>query len=332
MTSLMFFTDETGSNNQKSLAVRDNMYTYLQEIGKVPLLTHEQEIILAKQVKQMMQLLNAKKELAVQLKREPILQEWADYLNISMLNLQQQLNQGQRAKQKMIAANLRLVVSIAKKYQQRNLEFLDLIQEGNLALERGIEKFDPERGYKLSTYAYWWIRQGITRAIAQQSRTIRLPIHVFERLNKIKRVQRELSQKLGRVPTTDEIATALSLTPKEVRDCLQLSRKTMSLETRIGLHQDSELQDILEDTGLSPESYIVEESLQQDLQKLLAKLSPQQREVLTLRFGLEDGHELSLSQIGQRMGVSRERIRQIEQQALKVLRQNKEEISIYLAS
>nr|WP_277926189.1 MULTISPECIES: RpoD/SigA family RNA polymerase sigma factor [Nostoc] len=328
----MFFTDETGSNNQKSLAVRDNMYTYLQEIGKVPLLTHEQEIILAKQVKQMMQLLNAKKELAVQLKREPILQEWADYLNISMLNLQQQLNQGQRAKQKMIAANLRLVVSIAKKYQQRNLEFLDLIQEGNLALERGIEKFDPERGYKLSTYAYWWIRQGITRAIAQQSRTIRLPIHVFERLNKIKRVQRELSQKLGRVPTTDEIATALSLTPKEVRDCLQLSRKTMSLETRIGLHQDSELQDILEDTGLSPESYIVEESLQQDLQKLLAKLSPQQREVLTLRFGLEDGHELSLSQIGQRMGVSRERIRQIEQQALKVLRQNKEEISIYLAS
>ncbi|MBD2452040.1 RpoD/SigA family RNA polymerase sigma factor [Nostoc sp. FACHB-152] len=332
MTNLQSFTYEVDNASRKYLVDRDNMYSYLQEIGKVALLTHQQEIVLAQQVQQMMHLLNVKKELALQLKREPLLHEWADYLNLTIDTLQQQLNQGRRAKQKMIAANLRLVVSIAKKYQQRNMELLDLIQEGNLALERGIEKFDPERGYKLSTYAYWWIRQGITRAIAQQSRTIRLPIHVFEKLNKIKRVQRELSQKLGRVPTTDEIATALSLTHKEIRECLYFALKPMSLESRIGVQQDSELIDVLEDTGLTPESYIVQESLQQDLQKLLAKLTPQQREVLTLRFGLKDGNELSLSQIGQRIGVSRERIRQIEQQALKVLRQNKGDISIYIAS
>ncbi|MBD2503307.1 RpoD/SigA family RNA polymerase sigma factor [Anabaena azotica] len=330
--NIMSLPSETAVTNQQSLSVRDNMCNYLQKIGRVPLLTHEQEIILAQQVQQMIKLLNAQKKLAVQLGHEPTLQAWADYLHTSIATIQQQIHQGQQAKQKMIAANLRLVVSIAKRYQQRNMEFLDLIQEGNLALERGIEKFDPELGYKFSTYAYWWIRQGITRAIAQQSRTIRLPIHVFEKLSKIKRVQRELSQKLGRVPTTDEIATALSLKPQEVRECLHLARKPMSLETRIGPHQDSELQDILEDTGISPESYVVEESLQQDLQNLLKKLSPQQREVLTLRFGLNDGHELSLTAVGQLMGVSRERIRQIEQQALKILRQNKGEISMYLAS
>lgn len=332
MTNLMSFTSEAASTNKSSLILRDSMHHYLQQIGRVPLLTHEQEIILAQQVQQMMKLLASNQELAVQLQHEPTLKEWADYLNISTVTLQQQLHQGQRAKQKMIAANLRLVVSIAKKYQQRNMEFLDLIQEGNLALERGIDKFDPERGYKFSTYAYWWIRQGITRAISQQSRTIRLPIHVFEKLNKIKRVQRELSQKLGRVPTTDEVAIALSLTPGEVRECLHLTRNPMSLETRIGLHQDSELQDILEDTGISPESYVVEESLQQDLQRLLEKLSPQQREILTLRFGLIDGHELSLVQVGQRLGISRERVRQIEQQALKILRKNKGQMSMYLAS
>lgn len=332
MTNLMSLTSRNSASNKGSVNVRDNMQNYLKQIGRVPLLTPEQEIILAQQVQNLMKLLAAKEELAVQLKHEPTLQEWADYLNITTVTLQQQINQGQRAKQKMIAANLRLVVSIAKKYQQRSIEFLDLIQEGNLALERGIEKFDPERGYKFSTYAYWWIRQGVTRAISQQSRTIRLPIHIYEKLTKIKRTQRELSQKLGRVPTTDEIATALSLTPSEVRECLHLSRKPMSLETRIGLHQDSELQDILEDTGLSPESYVVEESLQQDLQNLLAKLSPQQQEVLNLRFGLKDGQELSLVQVGQRIGVSRERVRQIEQQALKILRKNKGAISMYLAS
>ncbi|BAY24033.1 RpoD family RNA polymerase sigma factor [Calothrix sp. NIES-2100] len=329
LTSL---TKETHKSQKASPQFTDNMRNYLQQIGRVPLLTNEEEIIYARQVQQMMNLLTAKKELAGQCEQEPMLQEWADYLNLSIDTLQQQLNLGKKAKEKMLAANLRLVVAIAKKYQQRNMELLDLIQEGNLALERGIEKFDPNLGYKFSTYAYWWIRQGITRAIAQKSRTIRLPIHVVEKLNKIKRVQRELSQKLGRTPTTNEIATALCLTPKEVREHLHLTRKPMSLEAKIGSEQESELQDVLEDSGLKPEDYVVEKSLQQDLQKLLEKLSPPQREVLILRFGLIDGHALSLAEVGQRLSLSRERVRQIEQKALKILRQNKEEISSYLAS
>ena len=318
--------------DKKPRATDDIVRSYLQEIGRVDLLTREQEVIFAEQVQQMMNLLAAKEELAVKLKHEPTLQEWADQVELSVEVVEQRLNLGHQAKQKMIQANLRLVVAVAKKYQHRNLEFMDLIQEGTLGLERGVDKFDPALGYKFSTYAYWWIRQGITRAIAQQGRTIRLPIHVFEKLNKIKRVQRELSQQLGRVPTTAEIANALSLTPSQVRECLFLARQPFSLEARVGEQQDTELQDILEDDGPSPEDYAVEESLHQDLQDLLAKLSPQQREILTLRFGLTDGYELSLAQIGDRMGISRERVRQIEQKALSLLRRQKEQVRSYLAS
>lgn len=186
--------------DKKPRVTDDIVRSYLQEIGRVDLLTREQEVIFAQQVQQMMNLLAAKEELAVKLNHEPTLQEWADQLESSVEVLKQQLSQGHQAKQKMIQANLRLVVAVAKKYQHRNLEFMDLIQEGTLGLERGVDKFDPALGYKFSTYAYWWIRQGITRAIAQQGRTIRLPIHVFEKLNKIKRVQRELSQQLGAFP------------------------------------------------------------------------------------------------------------------------------------
>ncbi|MGV0107911.1 RpoD/SigA family RNA polymerase sigma factor [Nostoc sp. DSM 114167] len=318
--------------DKKPRSTDDIVRSYLQDIGRVDLLTREQEVIFAQQVQQMMNLLAAKDELAVKLNHEPTLQEWADRVELTVEVLEQQLNLGHHAKQKMIQANLRLVVAVAKKYQHRNLEFMDLIQEGTLGLERGVDKFDPALGYKFSTYAYWWIRQGITRAIAQQGRTIRLPIHIFEKLNKIKRVQRELSQQLGRVPTTAEIATALSLTASQVRECLYLARQPFSLEARVGEQQDTELQDILEDDGPSPEDYAVEESLHQDLQDLLAKLSPQQREILTLRFGLTDGYELSLAQIGDRMGISRERVRQIEQKALSLLRRQKEQVRSYLAS
>jgi len=318
--------------DRKARTTDDIVRIYLQEIGRVDLLTREQEVIFAQQVQQMMNLLAAKEELAVKLNHQPTLQEWADKANLSVEELQHQLSQGQQAKQKMIQANLRLVVAVAKKYQHRNLEFMDLIQEGTLGLERGVDKFDPALGYKFSTYAYWWIRQGITRAIAQQGRTIRLPIHIFEKLNKIKRVQRELSQQLGRVPSTAEIAEALSLTPSQIRECLFLARQPFSLEARVGEQQDTELQDILQDDGLSPEDYAAEESLHQDLQNLLSKLSPQQREILTLRFGLTDGHELSLAQIGDRMGISRERVRQIEQKALSLLRRQKEQVRSYLAS
>lgn len=325
-------TANTTAKTTKPLFTADMVRTYLHEIGRVPLLTHEQEIVYGKQVQQMMALLEAKEALAAKLEREPSLAEWAAQVNLTEAELNQVMRVGQRAKQKMIEANLRLVVAIAKKYQKRNLEFLDLIQEGTLGLERGVEKFDPTRGYKFSTYAYWWIRQAITRAIAQQARTIRLPIHITEKLNKIKKVQRELTQELGRAPTPADIAKALELEPGQIREFLLMARQPVSLDLKVGDNQDTELQDLLEDDGASPETFTVQESLRQDIQNLLAELTPQQREVLVLRFGLEDGNELSLAKVGQRMNISRERVRQLERQALDHLRRRKVNVRGYLAS
>lgn len=316
----------------KSTFTADMVRTYLHEIGRVPMLTHEQEIVYGKQVQQMMALQDQKEALAKKLDHEPTDQELAAYNNMSEAELKSIMQRGHRAKQKMIEANLRLVVSIAKKYQKRNLEFLDLIQEGTMGLERGVEKFDPTRGYKFSTYAYWWIRQAITRAIAQQARTIRLPIHITEKLNKIKKVQRELSQKLGRAATAIEIAEALELEPAQIREFLTIARQPVSLDLRVGDNQDTELQDLLEDDGPSPENFMAQESLRQDLETLLADLTPQQREVISLRFGLEDGHELSLAKVGERMNISRERVRQLERQALDHLRRRKARVREYLAS
>ncbi|GAA6616093.1 RpoD/SigA family RNA polymerase sigma factor [Scytonema sp. NUACC26] len=310
----------------------DIVGAFLREIGRIPLLTYEQEINLSKQVQLWMTLQSVKKELAVQLQREPTLSEWAVSIKLSEEVLLERLSEGRQAKQKMIEANLRLVVAIAKKYQRQNLEFLDLVQEGTLGLERGVEKFDPTRGYKLSTYVYWWIRQGITRAIANKGRTIRLPSHMNERLNKIKRVQSELSQKLGRNATFTEIAIASDLQPNQIRDYLLSARQPISLDLPIGEEQNTEFHELLEYKGLSPEYYTAQESLRQDLHKLLSKLTPQQREILSLRFGLVDGQEFSLEQICRRMGISRERVRQIEKQALRRLQLQGDRVRSYLAS
>ncbi len=310
----------------------DMVRSYLHEIGRVPLLTHEQEIVYGKHVQKMMTLLTVKQELEKKLERQLSLKEWAKEVQMSEVELNRVIQRGQRSKGKMIEANLRLVVAIAKKYQKRNMEFLDLIQEGSLGLERGVEKFDPTRGYKFSTYAYWWIRQAITRAIAQQARTIRLPIHITEKLNKIKKTQRELSQKLGRSAEPKEIAQELGLETSQIREYLSIARQPISLDVRVGDNQDTELSELLEDEGVSPDSYATQQLLRQDLYNLMADLTPQQQEVISLRFGLEDGKELSLAKIGQRMSLSRERVRQLEHQALAQLRRRRSYVREYVAS
>ncbi|GCL41197.1 RNA polymerase sigma factor, RpoD/SigA family [Anabaena sp. FACHB-1250] len=325
-------TVKNHTENINAKFTADMVRTYLREIGRVPLLSREQEIVYGKQVQQMMVILEAKEALRKEIDHEPSLAEWAAHVNHSETELNHLMVQGRRAKQKMIEANLRLVVAIAKKYQKRNMEFLDLIQEGTLGLERGVEKFDPTRGYKFSTYAYWWIRQAITRAIAQQGRTIRLPIHITEKLNKIKKVQRELAQKLGRSPTPVEIAQELELEPAQIREYLNMARQPVSLDVRVGDNQDTELQEMLEDDGPSPEYYTTQEFLRQDLNNLLAELTLQQRQVVALRFGLEDGNEMSLAKVGERLNLSRERVRQLEHQALAHLRRRRANVKEYVAS
>ncbi len=325
-------TAKVDNKNKQPVFSADMVRTYLHEIGRVPLLNHEQEIVYGKQVQKMMLLLEKKEELEKKLGQKPNLKQWSKEVQLSEDELNRALQQGKRAKRKMIEANLRLVVAIAKKYQKRNMEFLDLIQEGSLGLERGVEKFDPTKGFKFSTYAYWWIRQAITRAIAQQARAIRLPIHITEKLNKIKRTQRELSQKLGRSATPSEIGQELDLEPSQIREYLSIARQPISLDVRVGDNQDTELSDLLEDEGISPDHYITQELMRQDLYKLLAELTPQQREVLSLRFGLEDGNELSLAKIGQRLNISRERVRQLEHQALNQLRRRRSNVREYIVA
>ncbi|HIK05287.1 MAG TPA: RpoD/SigA family RNA polymerase sigma factor [Trichormus sp. M33_DOE_039] len=310
----------------------DMVRVYLQEIGQFPLLTSEQEITYGRQVQQMIAVEEHKQQLSQQLQRQPTPAELANFVNKSETEVNQILQLGQRAKQKMITANLRLVVSVAKKYQRRNLEFLDLVQEGAIGLQRGIEKFDPNRGYKLSTYAYWWISQAITRAIAEKSRTVRLPIHVNEKLNQIKKAQRELFQTLGRRATLTEIAQKLDLEPSQIREYLSAASGTVSLDMKVGDNQDTELSELLSDDSVSPNEQITQELLRQDLSDLLSSLKPVQREVLILRFGLLDNQERSLAQIGEKLNVSRERVRQIQQQALTALRRQQPEIGQYLTS
>ncbi|MGQ9474906.1 MAG: RNA polymerase sigma factor RpoD [Actinomycetota bacterium] len=287
----------------------DPVRMYLKEIGKVPLLTAQEEVELAKKIEEGEKASAKLREMGDKLSRE------------EKRALQRKEREGQEAKRKLVEANLRLVVSIAKRYVGRGMLFLDLIQEGNLGLIRAVEKFDFRKGYKFSTYATWWIRQAITRAIADQARTIRIPVHMVETINKLIRVQRQLVQELGREPTPEEIAERMELTPEKVREIIKVSQEPVSLETPIGEEEDSHLGDFIEDADAvvpaDAASFIL---LQEQLEDVLNSLSEREREVIKLRFGLVDGHPRTLEEVGREFGVTRERIRQIESKTLAKLR------------
>ena len=274
-------TDDGGAGDSKTLVMDDPVRVYLKEIGRVPLLTSEEEI-----------------ELAIRI-----------------------ADDDKKAKQRLAEANLRLVVSIAKRYVGRGMQFLDLIQEGNLGLIKAVEKFDYTKGFKFSTYATWWIRQAITRAIADQARTIRIPVHMVETINKVKKTSSQLLHKNGHDPSAEEIAEELNMTPDKVREILRLAQEPVSLETPIGEEEDSHLGDFIpDDEALSPADAASASLLKEQLAEVLKTLTPREEKVLSLRFGLEDGHPRTLEEVGKEFNVTRERIRQIEAKALRKLR------------
>ncbi len=311
----------------------DLVRSYLRDIGRVPLLSHEQEITLGRQVQELMAIEEQREELRLRAGGEdPTDDQLAEAAGITPQQLKKRLRSGQRAKERMVAANLRLVVSVAKKYTKRNMELLDLIQEGTIGLVRGVEKFDPTRGYKFSTYAYWWIRQGITRAIAEKSRTIRLPIHITETLNKLKKGQRELSQELGRTPTVTELAEFVELPEEEVKDLLCRARQPVSLETKVGDGDDTELLDLLAADGTQPEELVDGECLRSDMRDLLDQLPELQGRVLKMRYGIGFEEPMSLSSIARELEMSRDRARSLERRAHEEMRRLSQQMGAYLAA
>ena len=305
----------------------DSVRAYLRDIGRIPLLEHDEAILLGRKVQSLLEIkgLEAEMEDANQ-------DTLAHVLGVTSKQLRRELRDGEKAKDKMVTANLRLVVSVAKKYTKRNMELLDIIQEGTIGLVRGVEKFDPGRGYKFSTYAYWWIRQGITRAIAEKSRAIRLPIHVTENLNKLKKAQRELSQLNGEMPNVFQLSDYLELTVEEIKDLMCKARQPTSLEIKIGENRDTALIDLLEDESQLPDTLLETQSIKEDIRGLINDLPEMQAAVVSMRYGI--GYDvlepMSMTAIGQILNMSRDRVRTLEQKAIRCLREQQEEINGYL--
>lgn len=304
----------------EGVSVEDPVRMYLKEIGKVPLLSADEEIELAQKMEAG----------SVAVEKIPLLKERLaetgeeqekEEIQAEIKALQLDVDRGSDAKKRLAEANLRLVVSIAKRYVGRGMLFLDLIQEGNLGLIKAVEKFDYRKGYKFSTYATWWIRQAITRAIADQARTIRIPVHMVETINKLIRVSRQLLQELGREPTPEEIAEEMKMPVERVREILKISQEPVSLETPIGEEEDSHLGDFIKDDNVPvPADAATFTLLKEQLEEVLGTLTEREQKVLTLRFGLEDGRTRTLEEVGKEFNVTRERIRQIEAKALRKLR------------
>ena len=305
----------------KGIYTEDSIRVYLQEIGRIRLLRPDEEIELARKIADLLQL----EELATQYESEkghfPSVREWAELIDMPLPKFRRRLLLGRRAKEKMVQSNLRLVVSIAKKYMNRGLSFQDLIQEGSLGLIRAAEKFDHEKGYKFSTYATWWIRQAITRSIADQARTIRIPVHMIETINKLVRTSRQMLHEIGRVPTPEELAEKLVMPLDKVRKVLKIAKEPISLETPIGDEEDSHLGDFIEDKkAVQPLDAAIQSNLRETTTRVLASLTAREERVLRMRFGIGMNTDHTLEEVGQQFSVTRERIRQIEAKALRKLK------------
>ncbi len=309
----------------------DLVRSYLRDIGRVPLLTHEQEITLGRQVQELITLEQVETDLQANIGAKPSAEAVSAAAGITLFQLKKKFKSGQRAKERMVAANLRLVVSVAKKYTKRNMELLDLIQEGTIGLVRAVEKFDPTRGYKFSTYAYWWIRQGITRAISEKSRTIRLPIHITEMLNKLKKGQRELSQQMARTPTLGELAKFVDLPEDDVKELMCNARQPMSLQMSVGDGDETVLLDLLAGEKAMPSEQVEIDCMKGDLETLLEELPELQSRVLRMRYGINGEDPMTLTGIGRVLGISRDRVRNLERDGLKGLRSQGEAVEAYVA-
>jgi RNA polymerase primary sigma factor len=300
----------------------DAVGAFFKDMARYPLLKANEEVELAKQVKKLVEIEALRAQLTQAQDRTPTQLELAKALNLTEPELAHQIHQCRIAKRNMVRSNLRLVVSIAKRYLNRGVPFLDLIQEGALGLHRATEKFDPDKGYKFSTYAYWWIRQGITRTIANDARIIRLPIHVVEKLNKLKRLQREFKQEFNRNPTELELAKALEITAEQLRNLQQVKRQSLSLNHRVGKGEDTELLDLLEDGSTrSPEIMMSEGMMRQEIWQVLDNvLTRREKDVISLRYGLSSSKPCTLEEVGGMFNLSRERVRQIQSKAMRKLR------------